>query len=127
PVSATETLRRVGGRETAAIAGAILAARHARIPVVLDGFVVSARLAPLFAETPDIVAHCLAGHRSAGPGHARLLARMGLVPLLDLGMRLGEGTGAALAVPVLKAAAAAHNQMATFAEAAVCERPKSSA
>lgn len=127
PVSATETLRRVGGRETAAIAGAILAARHARIPVVLDGFVVSASLAPLFAENPDIVAHCLAGHRSAEPGHARLLARMGLVPLLDLGMRLGEGTGAALAVPVLKAAAAAHNQMATFAEAAVCERPKSSA
>ncbi len=123
PHGAAETLRRVGGRETAAIAGAILAARQRRIPVVLDGFVVGASLAPLFAENPGIVDHCLAGHCSAEPGHRRLLDRIGLQPILDLSMRLGEGTGAALAVSMLRAAAAAHVGMATFAEAAVSNRP----
>lgn len=117
--SAFETLRRVGGREIAAIAGAVIAARRARVPVVLDGFICSAAIAPLFAHDPRIVDHCIAGHCSAEPGHARLLARFGLDPLLNLGMRLGEGSGAALAAGVIRAALAAHDQMATFAEAGV--------
>jgi nicotinate-nucleotide--dimethylbenzimidazole phosphoribosyltransferase len=114
-----ETLRRVGGREIAAIAGAVLAARLRRVPVMLDGFICCAAVAPLAAARPAIVEHCLAAHRSAEPGHARLLARLGLDPLLDLGMRLGEGSGAAIAVLLLRAALAAHDGMATFAEAGV--------
>ncbi|MEO5586327.1 MAG: nicotinate-nucleotide--dimethylbenzimidazole phosphoribosyltransferase [Novosphingobium sp.] len=119
PRTALETLRRLGGREIAAIAGAVVAARHLRIPVVLDGFIASAALAPLAAEQPGILDHCLAGHCSAEPGHRLLLARFGLDPLLQLGMRLGEGSGAAVAVSVIRAALAAHNGMATFAEARV--------
>jgi nicotinate-nucleotide--dimethylbenzimidazole phosphoribosyltransferase len=114
-----ETLRRLGGRETAAIAGAVLAARLRRVPVMLDGFICCAAVAPLAAARPSIVDHCLAAHRSAEPGHARLLASLALEPLLDLGMRLGEGSGAAVAVMVLRAALAAHAGMATFAEAGV--------
>lgn len=119
PGDAFETLRRVGGREIAAIAGAMLRARQLGVPVVLDGFISSAAIAPLAADNVDITAHCLAGHVSAEPGHARLLARLGLDPLLALGMRLGEGSGAAVAVNLIRAALAAHDQMATFAEAAV--------
>jgi nicotinate-nucleotide--dimethylbenzimidazole phosphoribosyltransferase len=119
PIEPFETLRRVGGRETAALAGAVLAARLRRVPVMLDGFICCAAVAPLAAANPAIVAHCLAGHRSAEPGHVRLLKRFGLDPLLDLGMRLGEGSGAAVAVAVLRAALAAHNSMVTFAEAGV--------
>ncbi len=114
-----ETLRRVGGRETAAIAGAVLAARLRHVPVALDGFICCAALAPLAAARPEIVDHCLAAHRSAEPGHVRLLSRLGLEPLLDLGMRLGEGSGAAVAVLLLRAALATHDSMATFAEAGV--------
>jgi len=114
-----ETLRRVGGRETAAIAGAVLAARLRRVPVMLDGFICCAAIAPLAAARPGVVDHCLAAHTSAEPGHARLLARLGLDPLLDLGMRLGEGSGAAVAVMLVRAALAAHDGMATFAEAGV--------
>ena len=121
-MSAAECLRRLGGRETAAIAGAIVAARHRLIPVVLDGYVVTASIAPLFRENPAITAHCLAGHCSAETAHRQLLAAIGLTPLLDLGMRLGEGTGAALAIAVMRAAVAAHNEMATFAEARVANR-----
>ncbi|NIJ65159.1 nicotinate-nucleotide--dimethylbenzimidazole phosphoribosyltransferase [Sphingomonas leidyi] len=119
PADAFETLRRVGGREIAAIAGAVLQARRLGIPVVLDGFIGSAAVAPLAADNAAIAAHCIAGHVSAEPGHARLLARLGLEPLLALGMRLGEGSGAAVAVGVIRAALAAHDQMATFAEAQV--------
>lgn len=119
PNDAFETLRRVGGRETAAIAGAVLAARLSRVPVVLDGFICCAAIAPLAVAYPEIVAHCLAGHQSTEPGHARLLAYLGLEPLLTLGMRLGEGSGAAVAVAILRAALAAHDGMATFAEAGV--------
>lgn len=116
-----ETLRRLGGREIAAIAGAVVAARMKRVPVVLDGFISCSAVAPLAAAIPGIVDHCLAGHRSAEPGHARLLERLGLDPLLALGMRLGEGSGAAVAVAVIRAALAAHEGMATFAEAGVSE------
>jgi len=119
PIDAFETLRRVGGRETAAIAGAVLAARHRRVPVLLDGFICCAAIAPLAADNPAIVDHALAGHRSAEPGHARLLDRLGLDPLLSLDMRLGEASGAAVAVLLLRAALAAHDGMATFAEAGV--------
>ncbi len=119
PRTPFETLRRLGGREMAAISGAVLAARHARIPVLLDGFICCAALAPLAAAMPGIVDHCIAGHCSAEPGHARLLARMGLAPLLRLDMRLGEGSGAAVAAAVIRSALAAHNGMATFAEAGV--------
>ncbi len=117
-----EVLRCVGGREIAAMAGAILAARRARVPVLLDGFVAGAAAAVLEAAAPGAIAHCLAGHRSAEPGHRKLLHRLGLEPLLDLGLRLGEASGAALAVPILKAAVACHAGMATFAEAGVSGR-----
>jgi nicotinate-nucleotide--dimethylbenzimidazole phosphoribosyltransferase len=117
-----QVLRRLGGREIAAIAGAILAARLRRIPVLLDGFVVTAAAAVLHAIDPRALDHCRAAHRSAEPAHDRVLTRLGLVPLLSLGLRLGEGTGAALAVPLLKAAIACHRGMATFAEAGVAQR-----
>ncbi len=114
-----ETLRRLGGRELAAIAGAVVAARLARVPVMLDGFICCAAIAPVAAACSDIVAHCLAGHVSAEPGHRLLLDRLSLEPLLSLGMRLGEGSGAAVATLLVRAALAAHDGMATFAEAGV--------
>ena len=117
-----ETLRRVGGREIAAIAGAVLRARQLRIPVILDGFISCAAIAPLAAAEPAITAHCIAGHCSAEPGHDRLLRKLGLDPLLRLGMRLGEGSGAAVAANIVRSALAAHAGMATFAEAGVADR-----
>ncbi|MDI1295022.1 MAG: nicotinate-nucleotide--dimethylbenzimidazole phosphoribosyltransferase [bacterium] len=119
PTTPFDTLRRVGGREIAAIAGAILQARHLGVPVLLDGFISGSAIAPLAAAVPGITAHCLAGHCSAEPGHARLLDRLALVPLLRLDMRLGEGSGAAVAAGIVRAAVAAHAQMATFAQAGV--------
>jgi nicotinate-nucleotide--dimethylbenzimidazole phosphoribosyltransferase len=114
-----EVLRRLGGREIAAIAGAILAARIERVPVILDGYVVTAAAAILHAMDSSALDHCLAGHVSAEGAHARVLANLGLSPVLDLGMRLGEGSGAALAAGIVKAALACHQGMATFDEAAV--------
>lgn len=114
-----ETLRRLGGRELAAIAGAVVAARLVGIPVMLDGFICSAAIAPLAAACPDILDHCLAGHVSVEPGHARLLDAFRLEPLLALGMRLGEGSGAATATLLVRAALAVHDEMTTFAEAGV--------
>jgi len=114
-----EILRRLGGREIAAMMGAMLAARLNRIPVVLDGFVVCAAAALLQALHGDALAHCVAGHVSAEGAHARALERLGKKPLLDLGMRLGEGSGAAVAVGVIRAALACHTGMATFASAGV--------
>ncbi|MCA0211045.1 MAG: nicotinate-nucleotide--dimethylbenzimidazole phosphoribosyltransferase [Proteobacteria bacterium] len=119
PRTAFETLRRVGGREIAAIAGAILRARQLGIPVLLDGFICTSAIAPLAADNPAIADHCLAGHCSAEPGHKRLLGRLDLDPLLALDMRLGEGSGAAVATNIVRSALAAHDQMATFTEAAV--------
>lgn len=119
PMTPFETLRRLGGREIAAIAGAVIAARLQRVPVVLDGFICCSALAPFVASVPGIAGHCLASHCSAEPGHRRLLERLGLDPLLDLGMRLGEGSGAAVATAVIRSALAAHGEMATFAEAGV--------
>jgi len=117
-----QALRCLGGRELAAIAGAVLAARFRRIPVLLDGYVCTAAAAALFGAAPHALDHCRVAHVSAEPGHRRLVARLGAAPILDLGMRLGEGSGAALAVLVVKAAAACHAGMATFAEAAVSGR-----
>jgi nicotinate-nucleotide--dimethylbenzimidazole phosphoribosyltransferase len=114
-----EVLARLGGREIAAIVGAILAARLRRTPVVLDGFVVSSAAAILKALDATALDHCLAGHESAERAHREALKRLGKAPLLDLGMRLGEGSGAALAIGIVKAAVACHNGMATFAEAGV--------
>lgn len=114
-----EILRRLGGRELAAIAGAVVAARLTGVPVMLDGFICCAAVAPLAAACPDILAHCLAGHVSAEPGHGLLLERMDLEPLLSLGMRLGEASGAATATLLVRAALAVHAEMATFAEAGV--------
>ncbi len=114
-----EILRCLGGLELAAIAGAIIAARFARTPVLLDGFACTAAAAVLHALDPHALDHCLVAHVSAEPGHRRLLDKIGKRPLLDLGMRLGEGSGAALAVNLLKAALACHTGMATFAEAGV--------
>ena len=119
PRSAFETLRRVGGREIAAIAGAILRARQLGVPVLLDGFICTSAIGPLAADNPAIAAHCIAGHCSAEPGHKRLLDLLGLDPLLSLGMRLGEGSGAAVAANIVRSALAAHDKMATFAEAQV--------
>ncbi|MGE0005280.1 MAG: nicotinate-nucleotide--dimethylbenzimidazole phosphoribosyltransferase [Parvibaculaceae bacterium] len=117
-----EVLRRLGGRELAAMAGAILAARHARVPVLIDGYVASAAAAILHAAAPRALDHCLAAHRSAEPAHRRLLERLGQEPLLDLGMRLGEASGAALAAAIVKAAADLHNGMATFESAGVSDK-----
>ena len=117
-----EVLRRLGGREVAALAGAILAARLHQVPVVLDGYVVTAAAAILHALDGSALDHCLAGHVSAEGAHARVLANLGKEPLLQLGMRLGEGSGAALAAGVIKAALACHTRMATFAEAGVSDK-----
>ncbi len=112
----------LGGRELAAILGAALAARHLRIPVLLDGFVCTAAVAPLAKLRADALDHALAGHLSAELGHRLLLEELGMHPLLELGMRLGEGSGAAVAVLVLRAALACHTGMATFAEAHVSDK-----
>jgi nicotinate-nucleotide--dimethylbenzimidazole phosphoribosyltransferase len=117
-----EALRRLGGHEIAAMTGAVLGARLGRIPVLLDGFTATVAAAILHALDPAATAHCLAAHRSAEPGHRRVLETLGLVPLLDLGLRLGEASGAALAIPLLRAAVACHTGMATFASAGVSGR-----
>jgi nicotinate-nucleotide--dimethylbenzimidazole phosphoribosyltransferase len=117
------TAAALGGRELAAILGATLAARRWRIPVLLDGFVSTAAAAPLAMLRADTLGHVMAAHVSAEAGHRLLLDELGLAPLLDLDMRLGEGSGAALAVLVLRAALACHTGMATFAEAGVADRP----
>jgi nicotinate-nucleotide--dimethylbenzimidazole phosphoribosyltransferase len=114
-----DLLRRLGGLELAAIAGAVMAARLGRVPVVLDGFASTAAAAVLFAAEPRALDHCVVAHLSAEPGHGRLVEQIGQRPLFDLGMRLGEASGATLAFAVLKAAIACHNGMATFAEAGV--------
>ena len=114
-----EVMRRLGGREIAALAGAIMAARIERVPVILDGYVVTAAAAILHAIDPTSIDHCLAGHLSSEGAHAQVLRNLGKAPLLDLGLRLGEGSGAALAVGIIKAAVACHSDMASFSQAQV--------
>lgn len=115
-------LAALGGEELAAIAGAILAARMGRIPVLLDGYACTAAAAVLYRLEPSALDHCLVAHRSAEPAHGALCERLRKAPLLDLGMRLGEASGAALAVGLLKAACACLDGMATFGEAGVSGR-----
>jgi nicotinate-nucleotide--dimethylbenzimidazole phosphoribosyltransferase len=109
----------LGGRELAAIFGATLAARRQHVPVLLDGFVCTAAAAPLARLAPGGLDHCVLGHVSAESGHRALADALGQRPLLDLGMRLGEGSGAAVAISLVRAALACHLGMATFAEAGV--------
>ena len=117
-----EMLRHVGGREHAAMLGAILGARLRRTPVMLDGFTATVPAALLEVLEPGAAAHCQVGHCSAEPGHRRLLEQLGRRPLLDLGMRLGEASGAAMALQLARAAVACHTGMATFAGAGVNQR-----
>ena len=115
-------LASVGGRELAAIFGATLAARRLGIPLLLDGFVCTAAAAPLERLESGGLAHALAAHASAEAGHRRLLERLSMKPLLDLNMRLGEASGACLAVNIVRSALACHTGMASFAEAGVSEK-----
>ncbi|MEY6431331.1 nicotinate-nucleotide--dimethylbenzimidazole phosphoribosyltransferase [Thioalkalicoccus limnaeus] len=117
-----EALRRVGGFEIAALTGGYLSCAQMGLPVLVDGFI--STVAALTAERlrPGAVDWFILSHASAEPGHRQLVQALGIPPLLDLGLRLGEGSGAAVAVPLLRIACALHNQMATFAEAEVSER-----
>jgi nicotinate-nucleotide--dimethylbenzimidazole phosphoribosyltransferase len=117
-----QVLACLGGHELAGIAGAVLAARLARVPVLLDGFATTAAASVLEVLQPGLLDHCLVGHLSREPAHIRLCERIGKTPLLDLSMRLGEATGAALAIAVVRSAAACHAGMATFAEAGVSSK-----
>jgi nicotinate-nucleotide--dimethylbenzimidazole phosphoribosyltransferase len=112
----------VGGLEIAAIAGAIVAAAQARVPVLVDGFIVSVAALAATRLNPSCRPYLVFAHRSAEQGHRRLLEALNARPLLDLDLRLGEGSGAALALPILRLACALHEQMATFAQAAVPDR-----
>ena len=121
-----EVMRRLGGREIAALMGAIIAARINHIPVVLDGYVVCAAAALLHRLNPASLDHCLAGHLSAEGPHAEILSHLGKKPILNLNMRLGEGSGAALTIGLIKAALACHRDMATFNAAGVSAKSASS-
>lgn len=114
-----DLLRRLGGREFAAIVGAVIAARRARVPVLLDGYAATAAAAVLFKADASALDHCLVAQRASAPGHRLLVERLGMVPLLDLGIGLDEAVGAALAIPLVKAAVACHRGMASFAEAGI--------
>lgn len=114
-----EVLRRLGGFEIAAMTGAYLACAQQGVPALVDGFICSVAALCAVRLSPDCRAWLLFSHRSAEAGHSRVLAALEAEPLLDLGLRLGEGSGAALAIPLLRQACALHGQMATFAEAAV--------
>ncbi|WP_425083307.1 nicotinate-nucleotide--dimethylbenzimidazole phosphoribosyltransferase [Ruegeria profundi] len=116
-----EVLRCLGGREIAAMAGAMAAARMLRIPVILDGFICTSAAACLARISPSALDHTIAGHQSAEGAHAAMLSKLGKEPLLSLGLRLGEGSGGALAINILKSAVACHSGMATFAEAGVAD------
>jgi nicotinate-nucleotide--dimethylbenzimidazole phosphoribosyltransferase len=116
-----DVLRRVGGLEIAAMTGLVLGAARNRIAVVVDGFISTAAAALAFAIEPRVSGYLFAGHQSAEPGHRVLLEYVGLKPILSLNMRLGEGTGAILAMPIIESAMALYNQMATFASAGVSE------
>lgn len=113
------TLASLGGLEIAAIAGFIVGGAAAGVPVVVDGVVADAALLAADALVPGVVARCIAGHRSTEPGATAALAHLGLEPLLDLGLRLGEGSGACLALPLVEAAARILSEMATFDSAGV--------
>jgi nicotinate-nucleotide--dimethylbenzimidazole phosphoribosyltransferase len=112
----------LGGLEIAALAGFITGAAAARVPVIVDGVIAAAALLAAHAMVPGVVDYCVAGHRSAEPGSTVALAHVGLEPLLDLALRLGEGTGACLALPVLQASVKLLAEMATFDSAGVTQK-----
>lgn len=122
PVPGREALRRVGGLEIAAMTAAMIAAAQRGVPVLVDGFIVSAAALAAVRINPGVQAWLLFSHQSAERGHIRLLELLQAQPLLQLDLRLGEGSGAALALPLVRMACALHNQMATFEEAAVADR-----
>ena len=122
-----ETLAAVGGLEIAGLVGVILEAAAGRRPVVIDGFISGAAALVAARIAPAVAGYMIAGHRSQELGHGAVLRRLGLTPLLDLDLRLGEGTGAVLALPLLEAAVRTLNEMATFDEAGVSERDQEAA
>ncbi len=117
-----EILRCLGGFEIVALTGAYLSCAHTGLPVLIDGFISSVAALAAVTITPDAADWFIYSHASAEPGHAHVMAALDAQPLLDLGMRLGEGSGAAIAVPLLRLACELHNGMATFAEAGVSEK-----
>jgi nicotinate-nucleotide--dimethylbenzimidazole phosphoribosyltransferase len=119
PADPIGVLAALGGLEIAAMAGAMLRAAEARIPILLDGYICGAAALAACRLAPTLQPYLIAAHRSTEPGHRRILSALELEPLLDLGMRLGEASGAALALPIVAGALAAHDEMATFAEAGV--------
>jgi nicotinate-nucleotide--dimethylbenzimidazole phosphoribosyltransferase len=119
PADATDVLSKVGGFEIGAIAGIILGAAARRIPVLVDGFISTAGGLIAAGLSPDSKGYMIAAHRSVEPGHRIMQEYLGLEPIFELDLRLGEGTGSALAMPVVASAVALLNQMATFAEASV--------
>jgi nicotinate-nucleotide--dimethylbenzimidazole phosphoribosyltransferase len=123
PPGAAAALAAVGGLELAALAGAVLEAARRHLPVVLDGYATAAAALAAVGLEPAAADVLVASHRSAEPGHDIVLAELGLEPLLDLRLRLGEASGGLLALPILAAAGALHRDMATFAEAGVGRRP----
>ena len=122
PADPVAILAALGGFEHAALAGFILGAAALRVPVILDGVISGAAALAASALAPDVTAACFAGHRSVEPGHAIALSRLGLIPLVDLGLRLGEGTGALLALPLVQSAARALRDVATFDSAGVADK-----
>ena len=122
PADPVGVIAAFGGFEHAALAGFILGAAALRVPVILDGVIAGAAALAAVALAPDAIAACFAGHRSAEPGHAVTLSYLGLRPLVDLGLRLGEGTGAVLALPLVQSAARALRDVATFDSAGVADK-----
>ena len=114
-----EILRHLGGFELCAIVGAIVAARMGRVPVIIDGYTTTSAASILYAIDKSLLDHCMIGHLSAEPSHTRLLDVIGQKAMVNFNMRLGEGTGAVIALGILKGAVACHNDMATFAEAGI--------
>jgi len=122
PKDAIDVLSKVGGFEIGGIVGLILAGARYRIPVVIDGFISGAAALVATSLSPQVRPYLIASHQSAEPGHRRILEHLGLIPLLNLNMRLGEGTGAALGIFLIEASLKILNEMATFAEAGVSEK-----
>ena len=121
-IDGLKVLQHLGGYELCAIVGAIIAARMARVPVIIDGYTCSVAAAILYSYAPTYMAHCLFGHVSAEPSHIRLLDMMNKRALLDFGMRLGEASGATLALAIVQGAIRCHTDMATFAEAKISNK-----
>jgi nicotinate-nucleotide--dimethylbenzimidazole phosphoribosyltransferase len=122
PADALDVLTKVGGLEIAGLAGVMLGASARRVPVVVDGFISGAAALIAAGLAPAVTGYLIPAHRSVEIGHRVLLAHLGLEPLFDLDLRLGEGTGAVLAFHLIEAAARLHAEMATFAEAGVSDR-----